>query len=142
MYKRKLLDGNGVSERSAEARDRGYENINAVQNGQPVTQIDPFTYYGEGQGTGGRNGISEAYIYDRTSVRLAQLSISYQFNVEQLDWISNASLSLIGNNLFYFYKDAPFDPEITNSTSRSQPGIENYNLPATRTTGLNLSVTF
>ena len=137
-----LLDGNGVSERSAAARDRGYENINAVQNGQPVTQIDPFTYYGEGPGTGGRNGISEAYIYDRTSVRLAQLSISYQFNVEQLDWISNASLSLIGNNLFYFYKDAPFDPEITNSTSRSQPGIENYNLPATRTTGLNLSVTF
>jgi hypothetical protein len=137
-----LLDGNGVSERSAAARDRGYENIFAVQNGQTVTQIDPFTYYGEGPGTGGRNGISEAYVYDRTSVRLAQLSISYQFNVEQLDWISNASLSLIGNNLFYFYKDAPFDPEITNSTSRSQPGIENYNLPATRTTGLNLSVTF
>ena len=35
-----------------------------------------------------------------------------------------------------------FDPEITNSTGRSQPGIENYNLPATRTTGLNLSLTF
>ena len=28
-----LLDGYGVSERSALARDRGYENINAVQNG-------------------------------------------------------------------------------------------------------------
>ena len=137
-----LLDGNGVSERSAAARDRGYENINAVQNGQPVTQIDPFTYYGEGPGTGGRNGISEAYIYDRTSVRLGQLSLSYNINVDKYDWLKSASLSFIGNNLFYFYKDAPFDPEITNSTGRSQPGIENYNLPATRTTGLNLSLTF
>ena len=137
-----LLDGNGVSARTAAARDRGYENINAVQNGSPVTQIDPLTFYSEGPGTGGRNGISEQYIYDRTSVRLGQLSLSYNFNVEKLEWLKSASLSFIGNNLFYFYKDAPFDPELTNSTSRTQPGIENYNLPATRTTGLNLSLTF
>jgi len=137
-----LLDGQGVSERSAAARDRGFENINAVQNGTPVTQIDPFLYYGEGPGTGGRNGIQEPYLYSRTSVRLGQLSLSYNFGVDSVDWLENASLSLIGNNLFYFYKDAPFDPEITNSTGRSQPGIENYNLPATRTVGLNLSLTF
>ena len=137
-----LLDGNGVSERSAAARDRGYETINGVLNGVAVTQIDPLTYYSEGPGTGGRNGISEAYVYDRTSVRLAQLSLSYNINVDKYDWLKSASLSFIGNNLFFFYKDAPFDPELTNSTSRSQPGIENYNLPSTRTTGLNLNLTF
>ncbi len=137
-----LLDGYGVSERSAAARDRGFEHINAVQNGTAVTQIDPRLYYSEGPGTGGRNGIQEPYIYDRTSVRLGQLSLSYNFNVDKYDWLKSASLSFIGNNLFFFYKDAPFDPEITNSTSRSQPGIENINLPATRTTGLNLSLTF
>ena len=137
-----MLDGFGVSERSAAARDRGFETINAVQNGTPVTQIDPELYYSEGPGTGGRNGIQEPYIYDRTNVRLGQLSVSYNFNVDKYDWLKSASLSFIGNNLFFFYKDAPFDPEITNSTGRSQPGIENINLPATRTTGLNLSLTF
>jgi len=137
-----LLDGNGVSKRSGDARDRGFVKINGSLNGAAVTEIDPLTYYSEGPGTGGRNGISEAYVWSRTNVRLAQLSLSYNFNVDKLDWLKGASLSFIGNNLFFFYKDAPFDPEITNSTGRSQPGIENYNLPSTRTTGLNLNLTF
>ena len=136
-----LLDGVGVSERSAAARDRGYENINAVQNGVAVTQIDPFDYYGDG-GVGGRNGIDEAHIYDRTSIRLAQLSLAYNFNVEKVDWLKNASLSFIGNNLFFFHKDAPYDPELSQSTGNNEPGSDNYNLPSTRTYGLNLSLTF
>ncbi|MDY7394305.1 SusC/RagA family TonB-linked outer membrane protein [Aureibaculum sp. 2210JD6-5] len=134
-----LFDGNGVSERSAAARDRGFETINAVQNGVAVTQIDPFTYY---DAIGGRNGINEAHIYDRTSIRLAQLSLSYNFNVESVDWLKNASLSFIGNNLFFFHKDAPYDPELSQSTGRNEPGSDNYNLPSTRTYGLNLSLTF
>ncbi|EAQ99730.1 SusC/RagA family TonB-linked outer membrane protein [Maribacter sp. HTCC2170] len=134
-----LLDGYGVSERSAVARDRGYEIINAVQNGSAVTQIDPFTYY---DAIGGRNGIDEPHIYDRTSVRLAQLALSYNINVDSIDWVKNASVSFIGNNLFFFYKDAPFDPEIQQATGRNNVGIDNYNLPSTRTYGLNLSLTF
>ena len=134
-----LLDGYGVSERSAVARDRGYENINAVQNGSAVTQIDPFTYY---DAIGGRNGIDEAHIYDRTSIRLAQLALSYRINVDNVDFLKNASVSLIGNNLFYFHKKAPYDPELSQSTGRNNPGIDNYNLPSTRTLGLNVSLTF
>ncbi len=134
-----LLDGYGVSERSAVARDRGFETINAVQNGAAVTQIDPFTYY---DAVGGRNGIDEAHLYDRTSVRLAQLSLSYNINVDKYDWLKNASLSFIGNNLFFFYKDAPYDPEISIATGINDAGIDNYNLPSSRTYGLNLSLTF
>lgn len=134
-----LLDGYGVSERSAVARDRGFEIINAVQNGSAVSQIDPFTYY---DAIGGRNGIDEPHIYDRTSIRLAQLALSYNINVDQLDWLKNASISFIGNNLFFFHKDAPYDPELSQSTGRNDPGIDNFNLPSTRTYGLNLSLTF
>ncbi len=134
-----LLDGYGVSERSAAARDRGFEVINAVQNGTAVTQIDPLTYY---DAIGGRNGINEPYIYDRTSIRLAQLSLSYNINVDKFDWLKNASLSFIGNNLFFFHKDAPYDPELSQGTGRNDPGIDNFNLPSTRTYGLNLSLTF
>jgi len=134
-----LFDGYGVSERSGVARDRGYEIINGVQNGQAVSQIDPFTYY---DAVGGRNGIDEAHLYDRTSVRLAQLALSYRLNVDKVDWLKNASVSFVGNNLFFFYKDAPYDPEITNSTGVNDAGIDNYNLPSTRTMGLNISLTF
>ncbi len=134
-----LFDGYGVAERTATARDRGYENINAVQNGQAVSQIDPFTYY---DAIGGRNGIDEAHIYDRTSVRLAQLALSYNVNVQKIDWLKNLSISFVGNNLFYFYKDAPYDPEISLSTGANDAGIDNYNLPSTRTMGINLNLTF
>lgn len=134
-----LLDGYGVSERSAAARDRGFEVINAVQNGAAVTQIDPFTYY---DAIGGRNGVDEAHIYDRTSIRLAQLALSYNINVTKLDWLKNASVSLIGNNLFYIHKDAPFDPELQQATGINDAGIDNFNLPSTRTVGMNLNLTF
>jgi hypothetical protein len=73
---------------------------------------------------------------------LAQLLLSYNFNTEKVNWLKNASLAFVGNNLFYFYKDAPFDPEITQGTGRNDPGVENYNLPATRTLGLSLNLTF
>ncbi|MEE9361554.1 MAG: SusC/RagA family TonB-linked outer membrane protein [Cellulophaga sp.] len=134
-----LLDGYGVSERSAAARDRGYEIINGVRNGTAVTQVDPRDYYDK---IGGRNGIDESHTYDRTSVRLAQMALSYNFNVSSIDFLKNASISLIGNNLFFFYKDAPFDPELSLGTGRNNPGIDNYNLPSTRTLGMNVSLTF
>ena len=107
--------------------------------GGGISQIDPFVYY---DAIGGRNGIDEAHIYDRTSIRLAQLALSYNINVDTFDWLKNASLSFIGNNLFYFHKDAPYDPELSQSTGRNDPGIDNYNLPSARTYGLNLSLTF
>jgi len=134
-----LFDGYGVSERSAVARDRGYENINASQGGQAVSQIDPFTYY---DAIGGRNGIDEAHVYDRTNVRLAQLALSYNVNVQKIEWLKNMSVSFVGNNLFYFYKDAPYDPEISLSTGANDAGIDNYNLPSTRSMGINLNLTF
>jgi TonB-linked SusC/RagA family outer membrane protein len=137
-----MLDGFGVSERSALARDRGFENIFAVQNGQTVTQIDPALYYSDGGGVGGRNGINEAHIYDRTNIRLTQLALSYNFDMENSDFFKAATLSFIGNNLFYFYKDAPFDPESTVSTAAGSPGIVSFSTPSTRTYGLNLNLTF
>ena len=59
-----------------------------------------------------------------------------------MNWLKNASLAFVGNNLFYFYKDAPFDPELTQGTGRNDPGMDNYNLPATRNYGLSLNLTF
>ncbi len=137
-----MLDGWGVSKRSGDARDVGYVEIDGMQGDTPVTQIDPFLYYAEGGGIGGRNGILEPYVYDRTNIRLSQLSIAYDFNLSGDSFLKAASVSLVGQNLFIFYKKAPFDPELAMNTSNSAPSLDNFNVPATRTYGFNVKVTF
>ena len=92
---------------------------------------------------GDRNGISEAYVYDRTNIRLTQLALAYDLDVNKLKLpIKAASFSIVGNNLFFFYKKAPFDPELTMSTGTGSQSLDNFNVPATRTYGFNLKFTF
>jgi TonB-linked SusC/RagA family outer membrane protein len=135
-----LLDGAGVSERTAAARDKGYVTINAIKGTTAVTQIDPYLYYTT---IGGRNGILEPYVYDRTNIRLSQLAISYNLNVKKLHLpFTAASLSIVGQNLMYFYKVAPFDPELAISTNQQSQSLDCFDVPATRTVGFNLKVTF
>ncbi|HLT71282.1 MAG TPA: SusC/RagA family TonB-linked outer membrane protein [Cyclobacteriaceae bacterium] len=133
-----MLDGAGVSQRSADARDAGGVSVNAVQNGEPVSTVDAETWY---RAIGDRNGIGEAYIYDRTNVRLTQLALSYRFPMRG-GFVKGLSASLVGQNLFIFYMKAPFDPELAMSTNRNSQSLDNFNLPATRTMGLNLKITF
>ncbi|WP_339712562.1 SusC/RagA family TonB-linked outer membrane protein [uncultured Kriegella sp.] len=137
-----MLDGAGVSQRTADARDAGGVTVNGVDqdSGAAVTTVDSETWF---RAIGDRNGIGEAYVYDRTNISLSQLSLGYNFNVEKLNLpISAATLSFVGNNLFFIYKDAPFDPELAMSTSRNSQGLDNFNLPSTATYGFNLKVTF
>jgi TonB-linked SusC/RagA family outer membrane protein len=135
-----FLDSYGVSKRSADARDGGTMPINAVKGGVAVTSIDPVVYY---SAVGDRNRIMEPYIFKRTNIRLAQLVIGYNLNVQKMKLpVKEASISLIGRNLFFFYKDAPYDPETSMSTSNSMQSNEVFSMPATRTYGVNLKVTF
>lgn len=133
-----MLDGAGVSKRSADARDAGGVSVNAVQNDASVSEIDAETWY---RALGDRNGIGEAYIYDRTNVRLTQLALSYNFPMNG-KFIKGLTASLVGNNLVIFHMEAPFDPELAMSTDRNSQSLDNFNLPATRTMGLNLKFTF
>lgn len=133
-----MLDEAGVSQRSADDRDQGFTAINAVAaDGTAVSQIDPELYY---RTIGGRNGIMEPYVYSRTSVRLTQMSLSYNTKFSNLD--IPITFSVVGQNLIFFYVDAPFDPELAMSTNRNAQSLDNFNVPATRTIGFNINVTF
>ncbi|WP_372774326.1 SusC/RagA family TonB-linked outer membrane protein [Mangrovibacterium sp.] len=135
-----ILDGYGVSQRTADARDKGYVEINGIQGTTAVTQIDPQLYYST---VGGRNGIAEAYVYDRTNVRLTQMALTYDVDVKSLGLpLQAASFSLVGSNLFFLYKKAPFDPELSMSTNLGSQSLDSFNVPATRTYGFNLKFTF
>ena len=52
-----MLDGAGVSQRTADARDAGGVSINASQDGNAVSSVDPETWF---RAVGDRNGIGEA----------------------------------------------------------------------------------
>jgi len=137
-----FLDSYGVSQRSAAARDAGATMpINAVSStGSAVSSINVVTYYST---IGDRNKIMEPYVYSRTNVRLGQLVFGYNFDIKKLNLpVKEASFSLVGRNLFFFYKKAPFDPEQSMSTGNGMQSNDVFSVPNTRTYGFNLKVTF
>lgn len=134
-----FLDSYGASQRTADARDAGSIQIAAIQGTSKVTSIDPKVYY---DAVGDRNRIMEPYIYSRTNVRLAQLVLGYNFRVKPNGIIKDASVSLIGRNLFFFYKKAPYDPEQAMSTGNSMQSNDVFSVPPIRSYGFNLKLTF
>ena len=81
------------------------------------------------------------YIYDATNFRLRELSLGYTFR-NLLGENKNLSVSFIGRNLFFIYKDSPVDPDISLSTGNGLGGFEIFNLPSTRSFGFNVKVNF
>jgi len=134
-------DSFGVSKATGNARNAGGVAINGVResDGTAVTTMDAKSYYTQ---VGGRAGITGEYVYDATNVSVREVSIGYNFNPKALPFIQSASVSLIARNLFFIYKDAPFDPNIALSTGQGLQGVDIYGLPSTRSIGLNLNVTF
>ncbi|WP_051293389.1 SusC/RagA family TonB-linked outer membrane protein [Olivibacter sitiensis] len=128
------LDWKGISKRSGEARDAG-----GVMVGGNL--IDAQTYYNFTSGAGDVAAAAEEYIFDATNVRLRELSLGYTF---PSFWrgLKSLNLSLVGRNLFFLYKDAPFDPEVSISTANSMQGMDAFNMPPTRSFGFTLSGRF
>ncbi|SDT51749.1 TonB-linked outer membrane protein, SusC/RagA family [Mucilaginibacter mallensis] len=134
-----LMDSYGVSVASGDARNAGGVTVNAVDpNGKAVTKVDAETWY---SAQGGRSGIAEPYMYSATVVRLRSASLGYTEPIAN-SFVKSIRFSLIGSNLIYFYKKAPYDPEITMSTANGLGGVDVFNQPTTRRFGAQLNVTF
>jgi TonB-linked SusC/RagA family outer membrane protein len=135
-----ILDSYGVSKVSGDARDAGGVKINGVdQNGNAVSTIDAQKWY---TSIGGRNAALGQYVYSATVVRLREAAIGYTYPLPKTSAIKSIRLSITGRNLIYFYKKAPYDPEVTSSTANGLGGVDIFNQPAQRAYGLNLNVTF
>ena len=84
-------------------------------------------------------------MYNATNVRLRELSLSYQLPskwMEKTKILKKAQLSFIGRNLFFFYKKAPFDPDLVLSTGNDNQGIEVFGMPTTRSLGFSIQCEF
>ena len=118
-----ILDGLGVSEASAQARDNG-----GVMVGDQT--IDAQTWYE----TVGAAGVYSHYIYSASNVRLQEATLTYTHSLNLWDRKTIVTVSVLGKNLWMIYNKSPFDPEVTPSTGTyfqgfdyfMQPGLRNY----------------
>lgn len=127
------LDYKGLSKRTGDARDNG----GVLVNGEV---IDAKEFYLNQTGAGA-TAVASEYFYDATNVRLRELQIGYRI-LQSQNFFKEVNLSLVGRNLFFFYKNAPFDPEISVNTSPTSEGIASFSQPQTRSYGLNLRALF
>ncbi|NJO90624.1 MAG: TonB-dependent receptor [Chloroflexia bacterium] len=129
------LDALGRSQRTADARDAG----SVVFEGQTVAAGNAAiqAWYQ------GLAGIGSNYVYSATNFRVREISLGYNIPVDFSNGIfKNLYVSVYGKNLFFLYKDAPFDPEVSAATSTGLQGIEAFSLPSTRSFGFSLKANF
>ena len=130
-----VMDYFGVSQDSANARESGFMEFNGMKT-------NDFESYYKVIGTGpSTNGVMSQYVYDATNVRLAEISLGYDFPVAKwgCGWLN---LSVVGNNLAMLYLKAPFDPEMTASMGTYNQGIDYFMQPSTRSLGFSVKVKF
>lgn len=130
------LDKRGVSKASGEARDRGYVDVEGIHFNNPEKIY---------KRVGGRACTTSYYMYSATNVRLRELSLSYALPSELLaktGFIKGLDISFIARNLFFFHKDAPFDPDAVLSTGNANQGVDVFGMPTTRSMGFNVKFTF
>ncbi|WP_233188673.1 TonB-dependent receptor domain-containing protein [Tenacibaculum sp. SG-28] len=121
------------------ARETANRDVTVVDLNGNTSTLSAQEYYGA---VGGRNGFLGEYVYSATNVRLAELALGYSFNLGENSFFKMAKASLVGSNLFFFYKDAPHDPNVSLSTGNALQGVDILGLPSTRSLGLNINLTF
>ncbi len=142
-----FLNSYGRSLVSGEAREAGGVSVPAVlvaSDGltKPVAYdkpLDAQMYYQTATA-------ADMALYDATNVRLRELSLSYSLPssvLEKTKFLTGVRFSLIGRNLFFLYRDAPYDPEITMATkSNAGTNADNFSLPATKSIGFSVNINF
>ena len=137
------LDRLGVSERTGEARRHAEATGLKAADGSWGLAINEERDIVNGRKYYEAVGSSSAidYIYDATNFRLRELSLGYNWR-NLLGEGKNLSVSVIARNLFFIYKKAPVDPDISLSTANGLGGFEIFNLPSARSFGVNVKLNF
>ena len=131
------MDMYGVTKVTGDARDKGF----VMLEGEKITNVKGFYK----SIVGGRAGVTEYYMYDATNFRLRELALGYTFPkrwMEATKFFRDVQLAFTARNLFFIYKEAPFDPDLILSTGNDNQAIEVYGMPTTRSMGFSLRVMF
>ncbi|MCT4648418.1 MAG: SusC/RagA family TonB-linked outer membrane protein [Carboxylicivirga sp.] len=89
--------------------------------------------------------IGAEWMQDATNIRLREVILNYSLPKKWLEKtpLTNVSVSLVGRNLFFFYRAMDHvDPESGFGSGNISTGFEHSSLPSTRTYGANLKINF
>jgi len=136
------LDAMGNSKNSLWGRDGGVVLDAYTAAGDKNTKnISAETYW---QSLGNRTPVKDFYAFSATNLRIREIDLGYRLPdklITKTGFIRTARLSLVGRNLLFIKKYAPFDPEIATAVS-NRGGLEYSSLPTTRNIGLSLKLSF
>ncbi len=141
-----LLDWTAtVNDRGAEVRDAlaagggiRVRGVSAADGKTPVDMyVDAQTYFQQFY----NNQIAEPFVHSLSFIKLREISVGYDIPVNKFKnnkWVKGANFSVMSRNPFIIYREAKnFDPSEISGTYG-----EDGNLPATRSMGINLKLTF
>ena len=141
------LDYIGASERTAQARmyaerngiiAKDYGNVPGMVLNDGSGRIVPVQAYYQALGASSN---PSTYLYNGTNFRLRELSLGYTFR-DVFGMNRNLTFSFIARNLFFIYKDAPTDPDVSLSTQNGLGAFESFNMPSLRSFGFSLKANF
>lgn len=143
----------GIPEVTGRYREGGLNLGGVDASGQPINQAITSQQFWQ-IASGKRYGNGEFFAYDATNFRIRELSIGYNIPVGSAFFIKNARISAVARNVVWLYRgksklDIPglgkrtmwFDPDMSLGNGNFQ-GVEYGTLPATRTVGFDLKLTF
>ncbi|HER39793.1 MAG TPA: TonB-dependent receptor, partial [Salinimicrobium catena] len=113
-----------------------------TEDGEPNTTRARFDYYANPYGYA--RDANKGHVYDASFVKLREANLTYQFGEKILDRIpfTDASISLIGRNLWIIHKNLPYsDPEAGLSAGNIQ-GYQSGAYPAIREVGASVKFNF
>lgn len=118
-----------------------------LANGQANTKIiDAASYYENEFAAGSSDALNEeGAVFKNDYIKLREVTFGYSLpkSLTNRLHVSNIRLSLIGRNLLYFYRTLKnLDPETLIGNQWYSQGVDNGSLPATRSFGASLNVTF
>jgi len=89
----------------------------------------------------------EYSIIDGSYIKLREVVLGYNFNVNNINWLHSLNISFIGRNLALLYRDEAakelgLDPEVGLGGGENGLGFENFQIPTNRSYGIKLRVSF
>ncbi len=113
--------------------------------GQENTQIIDAAYYYMNTFIWGASSINESAVVDNSYVKLRELVVGYSLPAKFAGKMhfNNIRISLIGRNLFYFYRTLKnIDPEATIGSNWIRQSVDEGSMAATRSMGFSVNLDF
>ena len=88
------------------------------------------------------NAVTSRFVEDGSYLRLANVSVSYDFPIKKTGFVKGVNLTVNGNNLIFWTKYSGMDPDVNSFGSVDRMGADMGSYPGARGYNFRLNLTF